>query len=47
MLDIFGAMLASHAVSRRLKELGIPIALGAQSKKVFQAALGRAFRLLE
>lgn len=45
MLGIFGAMLAgmaSHAVSRRLKELGIHIALGAQRKEVFQAALGDA-----
>lgn len=54
MLGTFGAMLAftgifgmaSYAVSRRLKELGIRIALGAQRRNVLQAALGRAFRLL-
>jgi ABC-type antimicrobial peptide transport system permease subunit len=33
-------------VSKRLKELGIRIALGAQRKEVLQSALGRAFKLL-
>ena len=37
---IFG--LAAYSVSKRLKELGIRVALGAQRKEVLQAALGRA-----
>ncbi len=41
---IFG--MASYSVSKRLRELGIRIALGAQRKEVLTAALGRAFRLL-
>ena len=41
---IFG--IAAYSVSKRLRELGIRIALGAQRKEVLQAALGRAFRLL-
>jgi predicted permease len=41
---IFG--MAAYAVSKRLRELGIRVALGAQRKKVLQAALGRAFKLL-
>jgi predicted permease len=41
---IFG--MAAYSVSRRLKELGIRIALGAQRKEVLQAALGRALKLL-
>ena len=41
---IFG--MAAYAVSRRLRELGIRIALGAQRKEILWAALGRAFRLL-
>jgi ABC-type antimicrobial peptide transport system permease subunit len=54
VLGVMGAMLsitgvfgmAAYSVSKRLKELGIRIALGAQSKEVLQAALGRAFKLL-
>ncbi|HEY6346719.1 MAG TPA: ADOP family duplicated permease [Bryobacteraceae bacterium] len=54
VLGVMGAMLsvtgifgiASYSVSRRLKELGIRMALGAQRKDVLQAALGRAFKLL-
>jgi predicted permease len=41
---IFG--MAAYSVSRRLKELGIRMALGAQRKEVLAAALGRALRLL-
>jgi len=41
---IFG--MAAYSVSRRLRELGIRMALGAQRKEVLQAALGRALKLL-
>ena len=41
---IFG--MASYTVSKRLRELGIRIALGARRKEVLRAALGRAFVLL-
>src|SRR5437868_9912184 len=41
---IFG--MAAYSVSKRLRELGIRIALGAQRKEVLEAALGRAFKLL-
>lgn len=41
---IFG--MAAYSVSKRIKELGIRMALGARRKEVLQAALGRAFRLL-
>jgi ABC-type antimicrobial peptide transport system permease subunit len=41
---IFG--MAAYSVSKRLRELGIRVALGAQRKEILQAALGRAFRLL-
>ena len=54
VLGVMGAMLsitgifgmAAYSVSKRLKELGIRMALGAQRKEVLQAALGRAFKLL-
>jgi len=54
VLGLMGAMLsitgifgmAAYSVSKRLKELGIRMALGAQGKEVLQAALGRAFKLL-
>lgn len=54
ILGILGAILsitgifgmAAYAVSRRKRELGIRMALGAQSKEVLRAALGPAIRLL-
>jgi predicted permease len=54
VLGLLGAMLAvtgifgmaSWVVSRRMRELGIRVALGADQRKVLSAALGRAFRLL-
>ena len=47
MLSITGIFgMAAYSVSRRLKELGIRLALGAQPREVLQAALGRAFKLL-
>jgi predicted permease len=54
VLGVLGAMLAvtgifgmaSYSVSKRLRELGIRVALGAHRKEVLQAALGRTFRLL-
>ena len=44
LTGIFG--MAAYSVSKRLRELGIRIALGAQRNEVLQAALGRAFKLL-
>jgi ABC-type antimicrobial peptide transport system permease subunit len=41
---IFG--MAAYSVSKRLRELGIRIALGAERKEVLQTALGRPFKLL-
>jgi predicted permease len=54
VLGVMGAMLAisgifgmaAYALSKRLKELGIRVALGAQGREVLRAALGRAFKLL-
>jgi ABC-type antimicrobial peptide transport system permease subunit len=54
VLGVIGAMLsitgifgmAAYSVSKRLRELGIRVALGAQRKEVLQAALGRAVKLL-
>jgi ABC-type antimicrobial peptide transport system permease subunit len=54
VLGVMGAMLsitgifgmAAYSLSKRLKELGIRMAFGAQRKEVLQAALGRAFKLL-
>ncbi len=47
MLSITGVFgMAAYSVSRRLRELGIRIALGAQRTEVLQAALGRAVKLL-
>jgi ABC-type antimicrobial peptide transport system permease subunit len=44
MTGIFG--MASYVVTKRLRELGIRVALGANHGNVLSAALGRAFRLL-
>jgi predicted permease len=47
MLAITGVFgMAAYSVSKRLRELGIRVALGAQRKEVLQSALGRALRLL-
>lgn len=47
LLSITGVFgLAAYSVSKRKKELGIRIALGAQRREVLQAALGRALKLL-
>ncbi|MGA2098429.1 MAG: ABC transporter permease [Candidatus Acidiferrum sp.] len=44
MTGIFG--MAAYSVSKRLRELGIRVALGARRNEVLQAALGRAIKLL-
>lgn len=54
VLGVMGAMLsitgifgmAAYSVSRRLKELGIRLAIGARPAEVLQAALGRSVKLL-
>jgi ABC-type antimicrobial peptide transport system permease subunit len=54
VLGLLGAMLAttgvfgmaSYVVTKRLRDLGIRVALGASARKVLSAALGRALRLL-
>ncbi len=47
MLSITGIFgMAAYSISKRLRELGIRVALGAQRKQVLQTALGRAFKLL-
>jgi predicted permease len=54
VLGVMGALLsvtgifgmAAYSISKRLRELGIRMALGAQRKEVLRAALGRAFKLL-
>jgi ABC-type lipoprotein release transport system permease subunit len=54
VMGLLGAMLAttgifgmaSYVVTKRLRELGIRVALGANQRNVLSAALGRAFRLL-
>ena len=54
ILGLLGAMLAvtsvfgmaSYVVSKRLRELGIRVALGAGRGQILHASLGRAFRLL-
>jgi ABC-type antimicrobial peptide transport system permease subunit len=47
MLSVTGIFgMAAYSVSKRLKELGIRMALGAQRTEVLQAALAPAFKLL-
>jgi predicted permease len=47
LLSITGTFgLASYTVSKRLRELSIRVALGAQAKQIFSAALGRMLILL-
>jgi predicted permease len=47
ILSITGTFgMAAYSVSKRLRELGIRVALGAQRREVLQAALGRALKLL-
>jgi predicted permease len=47
MLSITGIFgMAAYSVSKRLRELGIRMALGARRSEVLQAALGRALKLL-
>jgi predicted permease len=47
MLSITGIFgMAAYSVSRRMKEFGIRVALGAQRRELLQAALGRAIKLL-
>jgi len=47
MLSITGIFgMAAYSVSKRMREFGIRVALGAQRTEVLQAALGRAVKLL-
>jgi len=54
VLGVMGAMLsitgifgmAAYSVSKRLRELGIRVALGAQRREVLRAALARPVKLL-
>ena len=47
MLAVTGIYgLAAYTVARRMRELGIRVALGAQQRQVLRAALGRTFVLL-
>jgi ABC-type lipoprotein release transport system permease subunit len=47
MLAITGVFgMAAYSVSKRLRELGIRLALGARRQELVVAALGRAFKLM-
>jgi ABC-type antimicrobial peptide transport system permease subunit len=47
MLSVTGIFgMAAYSVSKRLRELGIRVALGAQRTQVLQAVLGRTVKLL-
>jgi predicted permease len=47
LLSVTGTFgLASYTVSKRLRELSIRVALGAQAKQILSAALGRMFILI-
>jgi predicted permease len=47
MLSITGIFgMAAHSVSKRMRELGIRMALGAQRREILSAALSRALKLL-
>jgi predicted permease len=47
LLSITGTFgLASYTVSKRMRELSIRVALGAQGKQILSAALGRMFTLM-
>jgi predicted permease len=54
VLGLMGAMLsitgifgmAAYSISKRMRELGIRVAIGARPTEVLQSALGRAFKLL-
>ncbi len=47
MLSITGIFgMAAYSVSKRQRDLGIRMAIGAQATQVLKAALGRAFKLL-
>jgi len=46
VFGVLNSLILRPLISRRLKELGIRLALGAPREEVLRAALGRAFQLL-